>query len=673
MSLDRETWIASARAVRIEDELARRGVNLNGKVERDGPCPKCGGDNRFSINVKKQLFNCRGCGVGGDVIDLVRHLDGVDFNRACETLAGEPPPKANGKDRATEAREVCTAEYLYHNEDGALLFTVRRIEYRNPDGSFVLKDGKRKKSFSQRRPDPNHPGGWINNVNGVPVVPYKLPELIEAIATDHFVVVVEGEAKVDFLASRNVPATCNAAGAGNWKSEHSKFLRGADVVILPDNDEPGRNHADSVGASLQGIAKSVSVLDLPGLEPKQDIIDWTRRCGGTVEELHKLIASEAKPWAPSKTTELPPLPFINMSNWDSEPVPEQEWAVPDRVPLGQTTLFTGEGGYGKSTLQLHLCAAHALGLGWLNTLPEPGPAIFFEAEDGEKTIHRRLAAIANHYGVIFGDMIQGGLHVISLFGHDAVLATPTRSGKIEPTTLYGQLLQAAEDIKPKMIGIASSANVFTGSEIDRTQTQQFIGLLNRLAMTASGSVVLISHPSLTGINTDTGLSGSTQWHNAVRARFYLKGIKVEAGEQPDNDVRELVFKKNQFGPMSASIVLRYRDGLFLPEAGMSGLDKVAREAKAEEIFIDLLKRFASEGRNVSHNNTGRTYAPTIFANESEAKKHRLRKAELEAAMSRLFEAKKIHVENYGRPSRPYSRIAIKDYEQPRSLMQTGFN
>jgi RecA-family ATPase len=251
------------------------------------------------------------------------------------------------------------------------------------------------------------------------------------------------------------------------------------------------------------------------------------------------------------------------------------------------------------------------------------------------------------------------LHVISLFGRDAVLATPTRNGKVEPTPLYRQVLQAAGDIKPKMIGIASSANVFAGSEVDRTQTQQFIGLLNRIAMTANGSVVLISHPSLTGINTDTGLSGSTQWHNAVRARFYLKGIKAEADEQPDNDLRELVFKKNQFGPMSASIVLRYRSGLFLPEHSISGLDKLAREAKAEEVFLSLLKRFASEGRNVSHNANSKTYAPTAFAHEAEAKKLQLRKADLEAAMRRLFEAKKIYVENYGRPSRPYSRIAIK--------------
>jgi len=97
------------------------------------------------------------------------------------------------------------------------------------------------------------------------------------------------------LWSWNVPATCNAMGAGKWRSEHSGFLHGADVVILPDNDQPGRDHAELVAASLQGIAKSVRVLELPGLEPKEDIVDWAKH-DGTVEQLHDLIRREAKPW-----------------------------------------------------------------------------------------------------------------------------------------------------------------------------------------------------------------------------------------------------------------------------------------------------------------------------------------------------------------------------------------
>jgi RecA-family ATPase len=95
--------------------------------------------------------------------------------------------------------------------------------------------------------------------------------------------------------------------------------------------------------------------------------------------------------------------------------------------------------------------------------------------------------------------------------------------EIEPTKRYKQLLEIAGDLKPKMIGIASSADVFAGSEIDRSQVKQFISLMTGIAIAANGAVALIAHPSLTGINTGTGLSGSTQWHNSVRARASKAG------------------------------------------------------------------------------------------------------------------------------------------------------
>jgi phage/plasmid primase-like uncharacterized protein len=103
-----DSWIERARAVRIEDEATKRGIKLNGdgKNERCGPCPQCGGEDRFSINVRKQVFHCRGCGASGDSIALVQLIDGTDFVHAVETLTGEPPPKANGKDRADGARKV---------------------------------------------------------------------------------------------------------------------------------------------------------------------------------------------------------------------------------------------------------------------------------------------------------------------------------------------------------------------------------------------------------------------------------------------------------------------------------------------------------------------------------------------------------------------------------------
>jgi RecA-family ATPase len=69
-------------------------------------------------------------------------------------------------------------------------------------------------------------------------------------------------------------------------------------------------------------------------------------------------------------TDSTPLPFIDISGWDSEPTPDRDWAVLDRIPLRQTNLFSGEGGSGKSSVSLHLCCAHVLGRDWLGLLPE---------------------------------------------------------------------------------------------------------------------------------------------------------------------------------------------------------------------------------------------------------------------------------------------------------------
>src|SRR5215831_8864738 len=357
-----------------------------------------------------------------------------------------------------------------------------------------------------------------------------------------------------------------------------------------------------------------------------------------------------------KQDRLPPLAFIDMSRWDNEPFPEQEWAVHSRIPRRQCVLFSGEGSAGKSTTQLYLSAAHVLGRDWLGTMPEPGPALFIDAEDEERVMHQRLAAITKHYNVTFKDLIKGGLHLLSLSGQDGVLAVASRSGKIEPTPRYQQIYEAVGDIKPIMIGLASSANFYAGSEIDRSQVQQFISLLTRLAVLANGSIVLLSHPSLTGIANDTGLSGNTQWHNAVRARFYMKGIKPENGDDPDSDLREIVFKKNNYGPISESIVVRYQNGLFLPVPGVASLDRAVQETRSSEIFLALLDRFTKANRNVS-DKKGTNYAPALFAKEAEAKSAGLDSKPLEAAMRHLFKIGSIWNEPIGKPSRPQYRLA----------------
>ena len=353
-----------------------------------------------------------------------------------------------------------------------------------------------------------------------------------------------------------------------------------------------------------------------------------------------------------------------MSNWDHEPIPDRKWAIPDCVPLNQVGLFSGEGGTGKSIVEIMKNIAHVAAKEWLGLPPVQGGAFYLGAEDETDELHIRLAVIARHYGVTFAELIKGGLHVLPLLGEDAVLcAVNPRSGRVEPTALYWQIHEQAGDLKPKNISVDTLSRAFAGNEIDRSQVYGFAMYMQAIAKVASGSVTVLSHPSLAGMASGSGLSGSTAWHGAFRFRQYLKGVKAPGAEEisperpePDNGLRLLEFKKNQYGPLGASIALRYENGLFLPELGATDAEKLARQEQVQQVFMQLLERFNGQGRNVSHARTSNNYAPVTFAKETEAIKHGLRKADFEAAMRDLFAAGRIKVETYGRPSRQFQRL-----------------
>jgi RecA-family ATPase len=362
-----------------------------------------------------------------------------------------------------------------------------------------------------------------------------------------------------------------------------------------------------------------------------------------------------------------PLAFVDIGAWSARKPPERKWAVSDRFPLRNVALLSGEGSTGKSILLMQLGAAHVLGKDWALTLPEPGPFLYLNAEDEEDELERRLGAIAEHYGASLAELMRD-YHIVSRFGQDAVLAYFGRNGVIQPTRLFEELKQAASDIRPKLIGLDTSADIFGGDEISRSHVRQFIGLLRSLAIAGSSAVLVALHPSLTGISSGSGISGSTAWHNSVRARAYLTGQTAEDGT--DTGQRQLDFKKNNYGPISASVTLQWKAtgkaGVYLPVSSGSSLDKVATDAKAEHVFIDLLRRYTGQQRDVSHK-VGPSYAPAQFANEDAAQTlaptNGKRRKSLEDAMNRLFTANKIKVEKYGRPSRPYNKIVEQQPEE----------
>ncbi len=189
-------------------------------------------------------------------------------------IAQAPKPThldGNGKPRIE-------ATYDYRDETGTLLYQVVR---------YIPKD------FRQRRPNVK---GWLWNLQETRRVLYRLPELLQA-RPEKTVFVVEGEKDTDNLWDIEAVATTCAQGAGKWRAEYSEALRDRIVVILPDNDDPGRQHAQQVAAALHGIAREIRIVELPDLPPKADVSDWLAAGGDKIKLLE--LADKARPWKPS--------------------------------------------------------------------------------------------------------------------------------------------------------------------------------------------------------------------------------------------------------------------------------------------------------------------------------------------------------------------------------------
>ncbi len=309
------------------------GLKKESGGEWRAPCPiHQGKDRNFSINTETGQWFCHSqCGRGGDLFDLEEALHGGDFpTRKAEIfrVMGRSEPSKPAKPSTGGWREE--ARYPYTDESGGLLYEV--VRYRKADGS---------KTFVQMRPsgaeragttDPERSGGVpagglvigldkgkympddrAARANGKPTwkrvsdqldfdgaeyrfrecprVPYRLPRVLEA----ETVFLPEGEKDVATLEGWGLTASCNPGGssASHLYARWLDYFRHRHVVILPDNDVPGRKHAAAVAGQLLPVAASLRVVELPGLPAKGDVTDW-KQAGGTLEQFQTLVA-EAPP------------------------------------------------------------------------------------------------------------------------------------------------------------------------------------------------------------------------------------------------------------------------------------------------------------------------------------------------------------------------------------------
>ena len=342
----------------------------------------------------------------------------------------------------------------------------------------------------------------------------------------------------------------------------------------------------------------------------------------------------------------------------NDPDLPRQWIVEDLIPDANLTLLTGEGGVGKSTLATQLAAAMQIDCEWLGMRVTQGGVLFVGTEDERKDIKFSLSAILKAENKSVAHCSE--LHILSLADRDACLTTaPAKFAAIEATPLWHALDREIDRLAPRLVVFDALADLFGGEENARRHVRGFIVLLKRLAIMKKFAVILVAHPSLSGVSSGSGLSGSTDWHNGPRARLYFQRPKDADGATLDRDARELVVKKSQYSGAEGTVFrLRRRDGRYVYEGKTGGSaphDKAAAAAKAERVFLTLLGAFEAQERNASPN-PGPTYAPAVFAGEPDAEG--VAKSALARAMSGLLKANRIHVDTIGPKSRQRQRLAL---------------
>lgn len=399
----------------------------------------------------------------------------------------------------TDAHGAILATYDYVDEHATLLYQV------------VRKVGKH---FAQRRPDGS--GGWIWNLQGVRQVPYKLPELIEGISLGRTVFVVEGEKDVESLCALGLTATTNSGGAGKGRDEFAPLFEGANVIILPDNDEPGRKHAASWERSLTGFAASIKTINLPGLPEKGDVSDWLA-AGGSVEKLLELIQQ------PQDSDEGLPLPIRAI-----DVTPNQQnlrFAFRDFAIASEYGLIIGEDGQYKTTVMIHLAGAFAARAKAFNHFQaeDSGDVLFISGEDSEGVLTNRLRAMCRGHGWNL-ETVLSRVHILALSGVD-----------ITGPAWKAHLLSFVERFNIKLILLDPMRDLMEGDENASKDVKPFNDLARALKKPTNATVFAGHHlgkgedrSTKDRIRGSTGIRGASRRTIAVSDMAEEKAIRVES-------------------------------------------------------------------------------------------------------------------------------------------------
>jgi RecA-family ATPase len=212
-------------------------------------------------------------------------------------------------------------------------------------------------------------------------------------------------------------------------------------------------------------------------------------------------------------------------------------------------------------------------------------------------------------------------------------------------------------IGAKLLILDASADFCDINEIDRIQVRGAIAILRKIALSLKCGVMLLSHPSVDGMKTKRGYSGSTHWNNSVRSRLYMSTPESEDDEDAELNGHRIIEvpKRNKSAPIKP-IHLKYMEGRFIvrQEHQVSQTDRILR---AKNIFMELLTEHTRIDYPVSHM-PGRNYAPSVF--QAHPRNPGLTAGEFRIAMFEMLSddraPARIRTSEYGPQSRRRHRI-----------------
>ena len=488
---------------------------VNGQWVASCPVPGHGrgnGDKNPSLSITesdgKVLFHCHGGCDQREVFDAVR-----DRNLLPTT------PKREEISFTQHQAPVLEKEWEYRNEDGDVLFTKRRYKTNDAKG----------KTYSIHRVDAQ--GKRIAGLKDTRIVPYQLPELLDAKTAGRAIYLVEGEKAADALVSIGAIATTSHTGAGSWPEEITQYFAGANIVVIPDNDEPGRQYAKRAISRLLPVVKSIRYLDLDLMVEGDDAYEWVYHAKGTRKELAEMAkkapvitqqttvtdgeqlieTTQPEPEAYNPTPQL-----LNIEAWDTikdEPV---RWIIENVLPeKGFAALYGPPGSY-KSFIALDIAEAVATGRQWMgNQVTNPGGVLYIAGE-GHGGIGARIKACKINHQTQDGAEIYVIRYQLNL-----------RSSADD----FNLLMESIDDliertgIELRLVQIDTLARAFGGgNENDSQDMGAFIHNAGRLQRKLDCALMVLHH---SGKDATKGLRGHSSLLGAVDTQLELQKLVTD--------------------------------------------------------------------------------------------------------------------------------------------------